>query len=339
MARITDAMLYNKADRSMNRSRKTMIENQEKAVTGKRINRPSDDPQALMRVMGVNAKIDRNEQTQKNMEIAISHLSVTDSALAELTDVLTRAKELAIQMSNSSNQSSDAFQAAKSEVESLFYQVVQIGNSRVGDHYVFGGFKNDRPPFDVDGNFFGDDGSIQIELQPGQRVSMNISGLLPFAGMKEMPIDINTLDGDLEDGKKEWDMRVPASERAQGHNVQLLEGAEPPGENVFRVFKGLLEGIEKGVPSEINNALDGIDKTFSQVLSARAQVGALQNAIESNQNFVDSQQSTNAVLKSSLIDADTTQVYSDLARNESTLNATLEANKKLLTPSLLDFLK
>jgi flagellar hook-associated protein 3 FlgL len=343
MSRVTEGLLYGKADRAMVRTRQKMIENQERAISGKRINRPSDDPQGMMRVMGLNAKIHRNEQALKNMEIANSYLTVTESSLAELTNVLTRAKELAIQMSSSSNQSSDALQAARAEVEELFYQVIQIGNTRIGDHYVFGGYQTERPPFDADGKYFGDHGAIEIEVQPGQRVQLNVTGLTPFMGLEEMPQDEKGMDIVKPEGLA---ARDPASILAYNRGIDPQEdprGYEAlkseVGVNIFEVFKGFLSGLETGEAAKINNAIEGLDRAFSQVLRTRANVGALQNAIETNQVLVDSQQATHSVLKSNVIDADTTQVYSDLARNETMLNATLESNKKLLTPSLLDFLK
>jgi len=343
MSRVTEGLLYGKADRAMNRTRTTMLENQEKAISGKRINKPSDDPQGMMRAMGLKAKIDRNEQSMKNMEIANSFLSVTDSSLGELTNVLTRAKELAIQMSNSSNQSPETFDAAKAEVEQLFYQVVQIGNTRMGEHYIFAGYQTERPPFDVDGKYFGDQGAIEIEVQPGQRVQLNVTGLSPFMGLEEMPKDIEGLDVVKPDGLA---AREPASVLAYNRNIDEKEDPvafeslkSEVGVNVFEVFKGFLSGLETGESVKINSAIEGLDHAFSQVLRTRTNVGALQNAVQTNQGLVDNQTATATVLKSNVVDADTTQVYSDLARNETMLNATLEANKKLLTPSLLDFLK
>ena len=173
---------------------------------------------------------------------------------------------------------------------------------------------------------------------------MNVTGLTPFMGLDEMPKNSDGLDQLVEGGLV---AREPASVLAQNRNIDPLENPEAyealresSGVNVFEVFKGFLSGLEgRGNSTQINGAIEGIDRAFSQVLATRANVGALQNAVENNQGLIDSQQVTNTVLKSNIVDADTTQVYSDLAINENTLNATLEANKKLLTPSLLDFLK
>ncbi|MEO5666540.1 MAG: flagellar hook-associated protein FlgL [Bdellovibrionota bacterium] len=354
MARVTDGLLYNKADRAMNRTRTKMMENQEQAVTGRRINKPSDNPQGMVRAIGLKTKIDRNEQSMKNMEIANSYLGVTDSSLAELSNVLSRAKELAVQMSNSSNQSPDAMRAVQSEADELFYQALQIGNTRVGEHYIFAGYQTERPPFDENGNYYGDLGQIQIEVQPGQKVPLNVTGLKPFMGLDEIPKRI-AVEGEEEGDESQAAVpaklqpvlsRDPASLIAESRQIDPKENPEAfaqiqqsVGVNIFQSLKTFSQGLKEGRPELIHQTLDNIDKAFSQVLETRATVGALQNAVVTNTDLVDAQQVTNQLLKSNVVDADTTQVYSDLARNEALLNSTLQANKKLLTPSLLDFLK
>jgi flagellar hook-associated protein 3 FlgL len=347
MARVTEGLLYNKADAAMNRTRSKMIENQEQAITGRRINKPSDDPQGTVRAMELKTKIERNEQALKNMEIANSYLSVTDSSLGELSNVLSRAKELAIQMSNSTNQSPDAMRAVRAEVDELFYQALQIGNTRVGEHYIFAGYQTERPPFDESGNYYGDIGAIEIEVQPGQRVALNVGGLKPFVGLDDFPIENKGLGVEVKPGPRQpVGMRDPAMVVAESRGVDREQDPEAyaaieanVGVNIFHTLKLFSRGLEDARPELINQTLEDIDRAFSQVLETRATVGALQNAVLSNQDLVDSQQVTNQLLRSNVVDADSTQVYSDLARNETLLNATLDANKKLLMPSLLDFLK
>lgn len=349
MTRVTEGLLYDKADRSMHRTRNNMLKNQEQAISGKRINRPSDDPQGTMRAIGLKQTVRRNEQSLKNMEIANSYLSVSDSSLAEMTNVLMRAKELAVQMSSGSNQSPDALKSVQAEVDELFYQTVQIANARIGEKYVFGGYKNDQPPFDVDGNYFGDNGEIEIEVQPGQRVQFNMPGLKPFVGIDEMPIKNNDLGEDSPfDGTSSLngEFQDPAMIMARNRGIDPIENPqafnelkEKAGVNIFHTLKSFSNGLKAGSKQEINNALDSIDRAMSQVLSSRATIGALQNAVLTNQDLVESQQVTNQTLMSNVEDADLEQVYSDLARNESLLSATLDSNKKLLTPSLLEFLR
>lgn len=345
MARVTEGLLYKKADRAMSRTRNKMLANQEQAISGKRINRPSDDPQGMMRSIGLKQKVSRNEQALKNMELANSYLNVTDSSLGELTSVLSRAKELAVQMSSATNQSPDSMKAVQSEVKELFFQAVQLSNARIGEHYVFAGYQSDHPPFDVDGNYYGDAGAIEIEVQPGQRVQFNMPGLRPFMGVEEIPNknkDLGASRGPTIDSE----FADPAMVLAHNQGVDLEENPEAlagfrnnTGVNIFTALRTLSDGLGSHKKELINESLETLDQAMSQVSSARATVGALQNSVIANRDLVESQQVTSKTLLSNVEDADLEQVYSDLARNESLLKATLDSNKKLLMPSLLDFLR
>jgi flagellar hook-associated protein 3 FlgL len=353
MSRITDNLLNNKADRAIHRARQKMAENQEQSLSGKRINRPSDDPQSTVRILGLRNTEARNEQIQKNMELATSFLTITDGALEELGGVLVRAKELAIQMSSSSNNSSDAQTAVASEVEQLYMQAVQLGNARVGDRYVFGGYAADKAPFDLEGNYYGDDGVIELEVQPGQNLVVNMSGMEPFYGLKELPQQ-ELPDGGNENGNdpggrgpKVEGMRSPASIVAETQGVDPVEDPEAyaaienqtKAVNVFSTLKRFMVGLKNGQMGEVQGVLEDLDQAHSQVLSARASIGSRQNGVDQNLAQLDNQFVVTKTLISNVEDSDAVKVFSDLARNETMLNATLEANKKLLTPSLLDFLK
>jgi flagellar hook-associated protein 3 FlgL len=349
--RVTDNMLASKAEASMRNVRRKMIDNQEQSLTGKKINRPSDDPQGTMRAMGLRAAEQRQEQLKSNMELANSFLGMADSSLAELNEIINRGKELAIQMNSVTNSTADARMAVASEIEQLQAQVVQLGNSKVGDRYIFGGYITNRPPFDLDGNYFGDTGLIEVEAQEGQRMPVNLPGMLPFLGLEEVS---NEFNGIRDSGARpeipsvRSSVRSPASLAIENRDLdpedqddaEMIQTIKTKtGVNIFNVFKEFREGLMGNNPAQLHSALDGLDGAFKQVLASRAIVGARQNAVQANQELLDSLQINNQSLRSSIEDADTVKVFSDLARNETLLNSTLETNKKLLTPSLLDFLK
>lgn len=356
--RVTEGILYAKGQEAISRNRDKMVKNQEQAVTGKIVNRPSDNPVAAMRVVGLHAQGERIEQVSQNMEIASAILNMTDSSLGELTDVIARAKELAIQMSSSSNQSDDSRLATKNEVEQLTARTIQIGNTRIGDRYIFGGYQTDRPPFDLDGNYYGDDGVFEIEVDRGQKLAVNTPGLVPFLGMDKISEAQQTLRADqLHDKEPTLDsgLRGPASLDAKAvadtsknsdgtpkvatSNMEREVYSAGQGQNIFRVFKSFAEGLGSGDRTAINNALDGLDGVFKQALAARATIGARQNLVRASQDGLDLGKVNNAEQLSNTQDADSVKTFSDLAKNEHALNATLETSKRLITPSLLDFLK
>jgi flagellar hook-associated protein 3 FlgL len=348
-SRVPDALMYAKGQDSLNQARNKMIKNQEQALTSKRVNRPSDDPAASIQILQVRAVQDRDDTVSSNLEVANSILSLTDASLGELTEVLSRSKELAVQMGNTTNQTEDARESVLREVEQLAMRAVQVGNTRMGDRYIFGGYQMDRAPFDLEGNYFGDNGTVELEMDRGQRLKINVPGLTPFFGVEEMPNEAQQKRFDPKlnsEPSVEGALRDPASIKAKNLGVDPLEEPEryaeikaKTGINVFASFKEFIEGLQTGNKELLNNSINNFEDGFKQVLASRASVGARQSVLRLSLQSLDAAKVTNAELKSRAEDADTLQVYSDLAKNENVLKSSLEINKKLLTPSLLDFLK
>lgn len=349
-SRVPDTLMYAKGQDALNRARDKMIRNQEKGLTGKRINRPSDDPVAAMQVMQTSILQNRDATVAENLEVANGFLSMTDASLGELTDVLGRARELAIQMSSSTNSTEDARESVKKEVDQLLLRVVQVGNSRFGDRYIFGGFQTDKAPFDTQGNYYGDDGLFEVEMDRGQKIAINLLGMEPFFGVNQITQDAQNIRQDSQrDGLPSirGDLREPASIIAANQGVDAVEDPaaydavkrKHKGINIFRAISDFSKGLENGETVLINQAVEDLDRGFQQVLASRAVVGARQNILKLSLDSLEANKVNLAEVKSSAEDADVLQVYSDLAKNENVLKASLETNRKLLQPSLIDFLK
>ncbi len=89
-----------KNERSMNRS-------MERLSTGQRINAASDDAAGLAIASRMTSQIKGLETGIKNANDAISMISVADGALVEVTNMLQRMRELALQASNGTTTSDD----------------------------------------------------------------------------------------------------------------------------------------------------------------------------------------------------------------------------------------
>jgi flagellar hook-associated protein 3 FlgL len=349
MTRVPDSLMYAKGQDALNRSRDTMIRNQEKGLTGKRINRPSDDPVASMRVIQTQILEDRDATVTSNLEVASGFLNLTDASLGELSDVLSRLKELSLQMASGTNSTADARESVKKEVDQLALRIVQIGNTRFGDRYIFGGHQTDKAPFDADGNYFGDEGKLEVEMDRGQRITVNVAGVAPFFGVSEITEEAQeTRMNPLKDKVPSisGNLREPASIAAANQGIDPEEQPKEYedlknklGVNLFGTIKQFSEGLANDNKVAITDAIDNIEKGFQQVLATRAQIGARQNILKLSLDSLDASRVTLAEIKSGAQDADTIQVYSDLAKNETVLKSTLEVNRKLLQPSLMDFLK
>ena len=76
--------------------------------------------------------------------------------------------------------SSDIFyKCAKSiskEVHQLSLQAISISNKRLGNRYIFGGYKTQTKPFDENGKYHGDDGKVKLEVNKDFFLPINMNG-------------------------------------------------------------------------------------------------------------------------------------------------------------------
>ncbi len=79
----------------------------------------------------------------------------------------------------------------KEEVEQLLNQVIQVSNRKLGDRYIFGGFRTNMTPFNRSGEYLGDNGEIKIQINKDAYVTMNVPGNKIFLGEGS----VNNLDG------------------------------------------------------------------------------------------------------------------------------------------------
>ena len=126
----------------------------EQAVTGRRINRPSDAPTEIGRVVRIREELANQEGFKQNVGWAQSLIGTADSIMGEASNVMKRAHELSVAMANETYSASDR-QSAALEVDSLREELIRIANSEIGDRYIFGGEAYDEPPFDSTGTYSG----------------------------------------------------------------------------------------------------------------------------------------------------------------------------------------
>lgn len=345
--RVADKMNFEQVKSSLSKNRAELADLQSKAATQKRVTRPSDDPVAASRVLSARTDITTGKQFIKSIEQARTFLEYSEQSLAELSDLLNRAKELAISQANDASANDISRQATAAEIQQLFQQTVQIGNRKLGDRFLFGGYKTTRAPFDSEGRYHGDSGEIKISIQKEGAIAMNVPGDRIFLGRN---INAPTTTGP-DRPILNTEIRGPASEAPEPifeTNVQNEEGQEVTGlgfswknqgVNIFQVLRDLEIGLRANDKQAIQESLDLLDEAAAQVVLARSLMGArvstLNSALESHhKGQVDAK-----TLQSQLEDVDTFELVSDLNKSESTLKASLATSGKLLQPSLLDFLK
>jgi flagellar hook-associated protein 3 FlgL len=174
-------MIFDGASKRSGRARDEVMTAANEASTGIRVTHPWDDPGAAAAVIGHRAGASRMEAVGEIAQRASGELNAADGALGAMNEVLSRARELAVQFSNDSY-SADERAAASQEIDGLIAETRSLANTRFGGRYLFGGFKDNAEPFDAAGNYTGDAGIRQAEVAPGQFEDASISGRAVFKG-------------------------------------------------------------------------------------------------------------------------------------------------------------
>ncbi|RMG70076.1 MAG: flagellar hook-associated protein 3, partial [Nitrospirae bacterium] len=178
--RISTFQIYDNIIRSIRDNMGRLSLEGERLSSGKKLNRPSDDPVGAGKSISYRLSIGEYEQYRRNQNEASSYLEATDTALEGLTDALTRVRELSLSALNDTLSEQDREAIAK-EVSQLKSHTLGLANTRYRDRYIFSGMLYDRAAFDSSGAYQGDENYIETMISPDLKVRENIIGTDAFA--------------------------------------------------------------------------------------------------------------------------------------------------------------
>ena len=194
--RITTSMMIGVTLANISTNQNRLAELQDRITSGQKLRRPQDDPVAVAQAMSVKADLKRVAQYRRNLLMAGGWLNATETALQQVTSLVQRARELAVTASNGALPPQQRGTIA-AEVKQLFASAVDLGNSKQGNRYVFGGFGVLDKPFQVAGNpagysYLGDSGEIRVEVTPNTTVTVNTPGTRVFPVVLQAMKDLQT---------------------------------------------------------------------------------------------------------------------------------------------------
>jgi flagellar hook-associated protein 3 FlgL len=354
--RVADTMAYDQVRGNIGKNRSQMSDLQNQAATQKRVTKPSDDPVAASRVLHSRIEFQGNKQFIKNLHYTKSFLETTDQALGDISENLMRLKELAISQSNDASANDETRRVVATEVDQIFDQIVNVGNRKLGDRFVFGGFKTQSRPFDDTGDYKGDSGEMLLHIDKDSFLPMNVAGNRVFLGeglsadgiVHSTQVQSRTIE---EFRDERLDEKPDPAERADPEAPMLRgpasvdkgtpQGSEPAsgGINLFHVIRELEISLRTNDKQGVHDSLDVLDQALSQVVLTRAQIGSRGMAVDNLLQTLERAKVDNQVSISQHEDADVYSTISDINKTESTLQATLQTSGKLIQPSLLEFLR
>jgi flagellar hook-associated protein 3 FlgL len=116
--------------------------------------RPSDAPGDWRIIHDLEGSISDQDMYIGNTERTMPLLDSADNALGSASEILKRARELAVQMASETYSDADRTAAAV-EIDALREDMLSLGNTEHAGRYMFAGTAYDTPPFLADGTYVG----------------------------------------------------------------------------------------------------------------------------------------------------------------------------------------
>ncbi|WP_394188501.1 flagellar hook-associated protein FlgL [Paenisporosarcina quisquiliarum] len=174
--RVTQSMLSGNMLRNLSNSYTKMGELQNQITTGKKVNRPSDDPVVAMKGIALRSSLEKVEQFQRNLGEVHNLLDSSDDALDKVGSAMQRVNELMVQASSDTTTNDDR-EKIESEISQIRTHIQNISNTKVGNKYIFSGTKTTTPLHD--GTNYTDPSdpalmkSVEIEVFDGVKLKVN----------------------------------------------------------------------------------------------------------------------------------------------------------------------
>lgn len=144
--RISENMKYTTMVNNLFRVQDNYNKLMEKMSSQKTINRLSDDPLGMSKIMGYKESKSTVENYRCNVNSSKVWITMTESKLSGVNNILVRAREIALSQSTATA-SAETRKIAAVEVQQIIEEVRGLANSKYGDRYLFAGAKMDEYPF------------------------------------------------------------------------------------------------------------------------------------------------------------------------------------------------
>ncbi|MFD2214826.1 flagellar hook-associated protein FlgL [Metabacillus endolithicus] len=300
--RVTQSMLASNSLKNLSKSYANMGKYQDQLATGKKINRPSDDPVVAIKGMFYRTNLTEVEQYQRNLSEAYTWMENSEAGIEHATQIIQRVRELVVQGKNGSNSPED-LQSIGVEIAQLKEDLVGVANTQVAGRYIFNGEKTLTPPIPED----------SIKFIDGKQV---------------YDFDQNTSPFNVEVSK--------------GVNLKVnIDSKNVFSSGFFNTLQQIEDSLTDGI-GDMENSEDllvQLDGFFEKMTSERSELGARYNRLELVDSRLGDQEIIANRILSDNEDADIERVITDLTIQESIHRASLSVGSRIIQPTLIDFLR
>ncbi len=294
----TQATVYRSLLSQLGKNQSSLLDLRMSASTGKRINKPSDDPAAIRPVLNARSQVQKSDRYLRTMGSASDRLDILDSHLDQIGNLMIRAQETTIAAGNAARNDDD-LSSLSDTIGFIKDELYALANSKVDGKYIFAGYAENTEPFPTTTDpivYQGDTSHTELEIAPGERIQTNLTG------------------------------------------DQLFQGVGVGGIDLFKVLDDIQIALDNGDSQTALDSLADLQSGTEQVSRQRSQMGNIGARVESAQEHMESIRIDMQEVLSRYEDADIIDVITALTQQEQAFEAALNVTAKVSELSILNYL-
>ena len=302
-------------------------------ATGKKLNKPSDDPAAIRPVLNTRKQLSNVDRYLETMGKTGDIMEATDGHLEHVENIMQRAKEIMVNAVNGSLGNEDRTVLAD-ELVQLKQEMLDAANGNIDGKYIFSGYQEDSKPFTINTSYTeagynpndhttwpvlyaGDENATFVEISPGEQLQANLTGNNLFLGTKNW-------------NPPPYNPPNPGGNAPNSIDVGRFD--------LFAEITQAEEAIRANDPVAMQTSLEDLDGAAEQNRRLRSQMGNRAKRVETAMIHQEEVQIDLKQVLSRYEDADAIEVFNDIVQQETAFQAALSITSKVSQLSILDFI-
>jgi flagellin-like hook-associated protein FlgL len=229
--RVSDSFATQRLTTQIQYDQTQLLKIQQQISTGRRISSPSEDAPAALRAISLQRLLEQKGQVKTNLSTNQTFLSATDTSLNAVANLLNSTRGAA-QSVSTTVATDEQREAAALEFDRALQQLVDTGNQKFRDRFLFAGSRTSEKPFEIVGKYVRYNGN-ETELQSFSDIDIpfetNITGSEVFGALSEPvrgTVDINPVldwNTEIRDLRLGQGIKLSSIEISDGTNSRIVD--------------------------------------------------------------------------------------------------------------------
>ena len=340
--RITNGIMQNNMMNSLNTNMSSLNKLMTQMNTMKKIERPSDDPIIAGRGLKLRINVMEAEQHSSNVDEATSWMSVSETALSNITDIIKTMRERCVQGANGTLTTEDK-EKVMADIEQLYQQVKQEANTTYAGRYVFSGYKTDQPVYLDEPHTMKQDVTAVADVVAEDGTVYTAGTVIPKGTVIPAGSVNPEVLGSVGDQTINYEVGVNNMIDVNTKGVpQFMQDLLTDMEDIMGKLEGAMAEPPTVTEEELNQAFtdmigkfDGHQSTVSEMTS---DLGSRQKRLEFTKERLESDKTDLTELLSETENVDIEEVYVQFNTQYMVYQSALQASSKIVMNTLADFL-